>query len=185
MTWLWVGEQERVDVPKQEREENNKQTQTKECEKKSGKKAHLMSVEPNYIKQILSLQLKSVLSSCQKRALWGVLLICLFIILGCSCLDVIDFFSLIGENMSATTAGISELLLVSYYLNLLFFHSQIWDYKFVITKMYTLYCQKYSLTHTSHWIQLFQSSPWPQVYKIKYQCMQTASTNICKEMDCS
>lgn len=64
-----MGEQERVDVPKQEREENNRQTQTKECEKKSGKKAHLMSVEPNYIKQILSLQLKSVLSSCQKRAL--------------------------------------------------------------------------------------------------------------------
>lgn len=41
--------------------------------------------------------------------------------------------------MSATTAGISELLLVSYYLNLLFFHSQIWDYKLVITKnVYTI-----------------------------------------------
>lgn len=38
MTWLSVGEQERVDVPKQEREENNRQTQTKECEKKVAKK---------------------------------------------------------------------------------------------------------------------------------------------------
>ena len=29
----------------------------------------------------------------------------------------------------------------------------------------TLYCQKYSLTHPNNWNQVFQSLPWPQVYK--------------------
>ncbi|CAI9536172.1 unnamed protein product, partial [Staurois parvus] len=35
---------------------------------------------------------------------------------------------------------------------------------------------------TNHWIQVFQSPLWPQVYKIKHLGMQTASTNICKRM---
>ena len=47
---------------------------------------------------------------------------------------------------------------------------------------YTLYCQKYSLTHPNNWNQVFQSLPWPQVYKIKHQGMQTVSTNICERM---
>ncbi|CAI9543891.1 unnamed protein product, partial [Staurois parvus] len=34
----------------------------------------------------------------------------------------------------------------------------------------------------NHWIQVFQSPPWPQVYKIKHLGMQTASTNICERM---
>ncbi|CAI9534447.1 unnamed protein product, partial [Staurois parvus] len=50
---------------------------------------------------------------------------------------------------------------------------------------HTLYCQKYWDTPPNHWIQVFQSPPWPQVYKIKYLGMQTASTNICKRMGCS
>ncbi|CAI9622685.1 unnamed protein product [Staurois parvus] len=29
---------------------------------------------------------------------------------------------------------------------------------------------------------MFQSPPWPQVYKIKHLGMQTASTNICERM---
>ncbi|CAI9570331.1 unnamed protein product [Staurois parvus] len=32
---------------------------------------------------------------------------------------------------------------------------------------------------------MFQSLPWPQVYKIKHQGMQTASTNICERMGCT
>jgi len=32
---------------------------------------------------------------------------------------------------------------------------------------------------------MFQSLPWPQLYKIKHLDMQTASTNICERMDCS
>ncbi|CAI9533840.1 unnamed protein product, partial [Staurois parvus] len=32
------------------------------------------------------------------------------------------------------------------------------------------------------WIQVFQSPPWPQVYKIQPLGMQTASTNICERM---
>ncbi|CAI9614278.1 unnamed protein product [Staurois parvus] len=37
-------------------------------------------------------------------------------------------------------------------------------------------------TPPNHWIQVFQSPPWPQVYKIKHLLMQTASTNICERM---
>ncbi|CAI9604080.1 unnamed protein product, partial [Staurois parvus] len=33
-----------------------------------------------------------------------------------------------------------------------------------------------------HCIQVFQSPPWPQVYKIKHLGMQTASINICERM---
>ncbi|CAI9570683.1 unnamed protein product, partial [Staurois parvus] len=33
----------------------------------------------------------------------------------------------------------------------------------------------------NHWIQVFQSPPWAQVYKIKHLGMQT-STNICERM---
>ncbi|CAI9610386.1 unnamed protein product [Staurois parvus] len=40
-------------------------------------------------------------------------------------------------------------------------------------------------TPPNHWIQVFQSPPWPQVYKIKHLGMQTASTNICERMGCS
>ncbi|CAI9586513.1 unnamed protein product, partial [Staurois parvus] len=47
---------------------------------------------------------------------------------------------------------------------------------------YTLYCQKYWDTPPNHWIQVFQSPPLPQVYKIKHLGMQTASTNICERM---
>ncbi|CAI9619668.1 unnamed protein product [Staurois parvus] len=39
-----------------------------------------------------------------------------------------------------------------------------------------LYCQKYWDSPPNHWIQVFQSPPWPQVYKIKHLGMQTAST---------
>ncbi|CAI9610404.1 unnamed protein product, partial [Staurois parvus] len=46
----------------------------------------------------------------------------------------------------------------------------------------TLYCQKYWDTPPNHRIQVFQSPPWPQVYKIKSLGMQTASTNICERM---
>ncbi|CAI9581880.1 unnamed protein product [Staurois parvus] len=46
----------------------------------------------------------------------------------------------------------------------------------------TLYCQKYWDTPPNHWIQMFQSPPWPQVYKIKHLGMQTASTDICERM---
>ncbi|CAI9555616.1 unnamed protein product, partial [Staurois parvus] len=45
-----------------------------------------------------------------------------------------------------------------------------------------LYCQKYWDTPPNHWIQVFQSPPWPQVYKIKHLGMQTASINICERM---
>ncbi|CAI9620409.1 unnamed protein product, partial [Staurois parvus] len=37
-------------------------------------------------------------------------------------------------------------------------------------------------TLPNHWIQVFQSPPWPQVYKIKHLGMQTASANICERM---
>ncbi|CAI9575651.1 unnamed protein product, partial [Staurois parvus] len=47
---------------------------------------------------------------------------------------------------------------------------------------YTIYCQTYWDTPANHVIQVFQSPPWPQVYKIKHLGMQTASTNICKRM---
>ncbi|CAI9607997.1 unnamed protein product, partial [Staurois parvus] len=45
-----------------------------------------------------------------------------------------------------------------------------------------LYCQKYWDTPPNHWIQVFQSSSWPQVYKIKHLGMQAAFTNICERM---
>ncbi|CAI9555334.1 unnamed protein product, partial [Staurois parvus] len=45
-----------------------------------------------------------------------------------------------------------------------------------------IYCQNYWDTCPNHWIQVFQSPPWPQVYKIKHLGMQTASTNICERM---
>ncbi|CAI9593862.1 unnamed protein product, partial [Staurois parvus] len=45
-----------------------------------------------------------------------------------------------------------------------------------------LYCQKYWDTPPNHWIQVFQSPPSPQVYKVTG--MQTASTNICERMGC-
>lgn len=47
---------------------------------------------------------------------------------------------------------------------------------------HTLYCQTYSLTHPNDWVQVFQSRPWPQVYKIKHLGMEAASTNICERM---
>ncbi|CAI9615467.1 unnamed protein product, partial [Staurois parvus] len=47
---------------------------------------------------------------------------------------------------------------------------------------HTLYCQKHWDTSPNHWIQVFQSPPWPQVYKIKHLGKQTASTNICERM---
>ncbi|CAI9612638.1 unnamed protein product, partial [Staurois parvus] len=42
----------------------------------------------------------------------------------------------------------------------------------------TLYCQKYWASPPAHWIQVFQSPPWPQVHL----GMQTASTNIGERM---
>ncbi|CAI9610811.1 unnamed protein product, partial [Staurois parvus] len=53
----------------------------------------------------------------------------------------------------------------------------------ILCTHYTLYCQKYWDTPPNHWIQVFQSPPWPQMYKIKHLGMQTASTNICEKMD--
>ncbi|CAI9592304.1 unnamed protein product, partial [Staurois parvus] len=50
---------------------------------------------------------------------------------------------------------------------------------------YTLYCPKYWDTPPNHWIHVFQSPPWSQVYKIKQLGMQAASTNICERMGCS
>ncbi|CAI9561359.1 unnamed protein product, partial [Staurois parvus] len=47
---------------------------------------------------------------------------------------------------------------------------------------HTIYCQKYWDRPPNLWIQVFQSPPWPQVYKIKHLGMQTASTNICERM---
>ncbi|CAI9610215.1 unnamed protein product, partial [Staurois parvus] len=46
----------------------------------------------------------------------------------------------------------------------------------------TLYRQTFWDTSSNHWIQVFQSPPWPQVYKIKHLGMQTASANICERM---
>ncbi|CAI9621455.1 unnamed protein product [Staurois parvus] len=40
----------------------------------------------------------------------------------------------------------------------------------------------YWASSPNHWIQVFQSPPWPQVYKIKPLGMQTASTNIGERM---
>ncbi|CAI9620917.1 unnamed protein product, partial [Staurois parvus] len=50
----------------------------------------------------------------------------------------------------------------------------------VIKISYMLYCQKYWDTPPNHWIQVFQSPPWPQMYKIKNLGMKTASTKICE-----
>ncbi|CAI9539838.1 unnamed protein product, partial [Staurois parvus] len=36
--------------------------------------------------------------------------------------------------------------------------------------------------HPNHWIQVFQSPPWSQVYTVKHLGMQTASTNICERI---
>ena len=49
--------------------------------------------------------------------------------------------------------------------------------------IHTLHCQKYSLTYPKNWNQVFQSLPWPQVYKSKHLGMQAVSTNICERMD--
>ncbi|CAI9623406.1 unnamed protein product, partial [Staurois parvus] len=51
--------------------------------------------------------------------------------------------------------------------------------------LHTLCCQKYWDTPPNHWIQVFQSHPWPQVYKTKHLGMQTASTNISVRVSCS
>ncbi|CAI9603717.1 unnamed protein product, partial [Staurois parvus] len=48
--------------------------------------------------------------------------------------------------------------------------------------VHTLYCQKYWDTPSNHWIQVFQSPPWPHVCKIKHLGMHTTSTNICERM---
>ena len=37
-------------------------------------------------------------------------------------------------------------------------------------------------TPPNNWIQVLQSLPWPQLYKIKHLGMQTASTNICERI---
>ncbi|CAI9620606.1 unnamed protein product, partial [Staurois parvus] len=47
---------------------------------------------------------------------------------------------------------------------------------------HTLYCQKYLDTPQNHWIQVFHSPSWPQVYNIKHLGMQTASTKICERL---
>ena len=52
----------------------------------------------------------------------------------------------------------------------------------IYTHIHTLYYQKFSLTHPNNWNQVFQSLPWPQVYKSKHLGMQTVSTNICERM---
>ncbi|CAI9548397.1 unnamed protein product, partial [Staurois parvus] len=41
---------------------------------------------------------------------------------------------------------------------------------------------RYWASPPNHWIQVFLSPPWPQVYKIRHLGMQTASTNICERM---
>ena len=56
------------------------------------------------------------------------------------------------------------------------------EFKLKSWMLYTLYCQKYSLTPSNNWNQVFQSLPWPQVYKSKHLSMQTVSTNICERM---
>ena len=41
---------------------------------------------------------------------------------------------------------------------------------------HTLFCQKYSLTHPNDWNQVFQSRPWPQVYKSTWACRRFLQT---------
>ncbi|CAI9563266.1 unnamed protein product, partial [Staurois parvus] len=50
---------------------------------------------------------------------------------------------------------------------------------------YTILTNVLGHTPSNYWIQVFQSPPLPQVYKIKHLGMQTASTNICERMGCS
>lgn len=45
-------------------------------------------------------------------------------------------------------------------------------------RSYTLYRKKYSLTYPDHWIELFWSHSWPQLYKFQDQGMPTVPTNI-------
>lgn len=40
--------------------------------------------------------------------------------------------------------------------------------------------QKYSVTHRNHWVQLFQSLSWPQIYNNQQPGMQ--AVNIFKTM---
>ncbi|CAI9577743.1 unnamed protein product, partial [Staurois parvus] len=54
-------------------------------------------------------------------------------------------------------------------------------YIYIYTDIYTI-LPKYCDTPPNHWIQVFQSPPWPQVYEIKHLGMQIASTNICERM---
>ena len=95
--------------------------------------------------------------------------------------------------------GISSYLLSQLYL---FLHSWFWQvqssviqhgchkevgcilayYSVLLPPAHTLYCQRYSLTHPNNWNQVFQSLPWPQVYKSKHLGMQTVSTNISERM---
>ncbi|CAI9612175.1 unnamed protein product, partial [Staurois parvus] len=60
-----------------------------------------------------------------------------------------------------------------------------WERKTKVHTVYTIYCQKCWDTPPNHWIQVFQSHPWSQVYEIKHLGMQTTSTNICERMGCS
>ena len=46
----------------------------------------------------------------------------------------------------------------------------------------TLYCCKCSVTHPNNWNLVFQSLPWPLVYKSNHLGMQTVSTNIYERM---
>ncbi|CAI9598614.1 unnamed protein product, partial [Staurois parvus] len=57
---------------------------------------------------------------------------------------------------------------------------------YIYTHTHTHYIAKVlAILNPNNWIQVFQSPPWPQVYKIKHLGMQTASTNICERMMCS
>ncbi|CAI9570990.1 unnamed protein product, partial [Staurois parvus] len=62
------------------------------------------------------------------------------------------------------------------YIQYIYIYIYIYTYTYI---HYTLYCQKYWDTPPNHWIQGFQSPPWPKVYKIKHLGLKTASTNIC------
>ena len=49
---------------------------------------------------------------------------------------------------------------------------------FIYIYIHTLYGQKYLATLVNYWIQVFQSDPLPQVYKIKHLAMHS----ICKHL---